>query len=197
MEVIVSCPCRLWTAADMERLVERLEKAVERLETVCQGSGMCGDASGKGEAQGSARSCAELAQGTLWGSEAASGGCARCPGKIKTLWLQHLLSSRLSLLQVGGAAQGCGSLWDAPGDLCALFFPHRGGSVRAGFRCPPGRAGGRVHQDQQRSWWGCAEARKHSCSPSALELLPVLRAGRGQVCCQSLHPSSTVIPGSF
>ncbi|NXP33449.1 CAP1 protein, partial [Leiothrix lutea] len=37
--------------ADMERLVERLEKAVERLETVCQGSGMCGDGSAKGVAQ--------------------------------------------------------------------------------------------------------------------------------------------------
>ncbi|KGL91453.1 Adenylyl cyclase-associated protein 1, partial [Charadrius vociferus] len=37
--------------ADMERLVERLEKAVERLETVCQGPGMCGDGSSKGVAQ--------------------------------------------------------------------------------------------------------------------------------------------------
>ncbi|XP_075577954.1 adenylyl cyclase-associated protein 1 isoform X1 [Pelecanus crispus] len=35
----------------MERLVERLEKAVERLETVCQGRGMCGDGSSKGVAQ--------------------------------------------------------------------------------------------------------------------------------------------------
>ena len=35
----------------MERLVERLEKAVERLETVCQGSGMCGDGSSKGKAR--------------------------------------------------------------------------------------------------------------------------------------------------
>ncbi|KFM05524.1 Adenylyl cyclase-associated protein 1 [Aptenodytes forsteri] len=35
----------------MERLVERLEKAVERLETVCQGPGMCGDGSSKGVAQ--------------------------------------------------------------------------------------------------------------------------------------------------
>lgn len=24
---------------------------------------------------------------------------------------------------MGGAAWGCGSLWGAPGDLCALFFP--------------------------------------------------------------------------
>ncbi|KFP93229.1 Adenylyl cyclase-associated protein 1, partial [Haliaeetus albicilla] len=32
-------------------LVERLEKAVERLETVCQGPGMCGDGSSKGVAQ--------------------------------------------------------------------------------------------------------------------------------------------------
>ncbi|KFR03498.1 Adenylyl cyclase-associated protein 1, partial [Nipponia nippon] len=32
-------------------LVERLEKAVERLETVCQGSGMCADGSSKGVAQ--------------------------------------------------------------------------------------------------------------------------------------------------
>ncbi|KFQ50900.1 Adenylyl cyclase-associated protein 1, partial [Pelecanus crispus] len=32
-------------------LVERLEKAVERLETVCQGRGMCGDGSSKGVAQ--------------------------------------------------------------------------------------------------------------------------------------------------
>lgn len=38
----------------MERLVERLEKAVERLETVCEGSGRCGDGSSKGEARGSA-----------------------------------------------------------------------------------------------------------------------------------------------
>ncbi|KFP10856.1 Adenylyl cyclase-associated protein 1 [Egretta garzetta] len=35
----------------MERLVERLEKAVERLETVCRGPGMCGDGSSKGVAQ--------------------------------------------------------------------------------------------------------------------------------------------------
>lgn len=35
----------------MERLVERLEKAVERLETVCRGPGMCGDGSSKGKAQ--------------------------------------------------------------------------------------------------------------------------------------------------
>ncbi|NXG78029.1 CAP1 protein, partial [Baryphthengus martii] len=35
----------------MERLVERLEKAVERLETVCQGPGRCGDDSSKGVAQ--------------------------------------------------------------------------------------------------------------------------------------------------
>ncbi|XP_014801953.1 PREDICTED: adenylyl cyclase-associated protein 1 [Calidris pugnax] len=42
---------RSWTAVDMERLVERLEKAVERLETVCQGPGMCGDGSSKGVAQ--------------------------------------------------------------------------------------------------------------------------------------------------
>uniref|UniRef100_A0A8C6IS55 Adenylyl cyclase-associated protein n=1 Tax=Melopsittacus undulatus TaxID=13146 RepID=A0A8C6IS55_MELUD len=35
----------------MERLVERLEKAVERLETVCQGPGMCGDGSSKAMAQ--------------------------------------------------------------------------------------------------------------------------------------------------
>ncbi|NXN25592.1 CAP1 protein, partial [Nycticryphes semicollaris] len=35
----------------MERLVERLEKAVERLETVCQGPGMCRDGSSKGVAQ--------------------------------------------------------------------------------------------------------------------------------------------------
>uniref|UniRef100_A0A8B9PPT7 Adenylyl cyclase-associated protein n=1 Tax=Apteryx owenii TaxID=8824 RepID=A0A8B9PPT7_APTOW len=35
----------------MERLVERLEKAVERLEVVCQGPGMCGDGSSKGVAQ--------------------------------------------------------------------------------------------------------------------------------------------------
>ncbi|NXE29285.1 CAP1 protein, partial [Ardeotis kori] len=35
----------------MERLVERLEKAVERLETVCQGPGLCGDGSSKGVAQ--------------------------------------------------------------------------------------------------------------------------------------------------
>ncbi|XP_051494220.1 adenylyl cyclase-associated protein 1 isoform X3 [Apus apus] len=41
----------LWTAADMERLVERLEKAVERLETVCQGPGMCAEGSSKGMAQ--------------------------------------------------------------------------------------------------------------------------------------------------
>ncbi|KFV95615.1 Adenylyl cyclase-associated protein 1, partial [Fulmarus glacialis] len=32
-------------------LVERLEKAVERLETVCQGPGMCGDGPSKGVAQ--------------------------------------------------------------------------------------------------------------------------------------------------
>lgn len=63
----------------MERLVERLEKAVERLETVCQGSGMCGDGSAKGEAQGSGRSCAELAQGTLWGSWGGQG--ARLPAR--------------------------------------------------------------------------------------------------------------------
>lgn len=63
--VIVSCACRLWTAADMERLVERLEKAVERLENVCQGPGMCGDASAKGEAQGSSQGTAELAQGRV------------------------------------------------------------------------------------------------------------------------------------
>ncbi|KFU91851.1 Adenylyl cyclase-associated protein 1, partial [Chaetura pelagica] len=37
--------------ADMERLVERLEKAVERLETVCQGPGMCAEGSSKGMAQ--------------------------------------------------------------------------------------------------------------------------------------------------
>lgn len=125
--------CRLWTAADMERLVERLEKAVERLENVYQGSGMCGDSSAKGKAQsrsqGSARSCAGLAQGTLW-SEAGSGGC---PVKRKTLWLKHFLSSGLSLVQVGGAAWVCGSLWDAPGDPCALFFSPRSGSVCAGF----------------------------------------------------------------
>jgi len=35
----------------MERLVERLEKAVERLETVCQGPGMCGDGPSKGKVQ--------------------------------------------------------------------------------------------------------------------------------------------------
>ncbi|OXB77778.1 UNVERIFIED_CONTAM: hypothetical protein H355_000533 [Colinus virginianus] len=35
----------------MERLVERLEKAVERLETVCQGPGMCGDGPSPGVAQ--------------------------------------------------------------------------------------------------------------------------------------------------
>lgn len=34
----------------MERLVERLEKAVERLETVCQAPGRCADGSSKGEA---------------------------------------------------------------------------------------------------------------------------------------------------
>ncbi|EOB06115.1 Adenylyl cyclase-associated protein 1, partial [Anas platyrhynchos] len=37
--------------AGMERLVERLEKAVQRLETVCQGPGMCGDGSSQGVAQ--------------------------------------------------------------------------------------------------------------------------------------------------
>lgn len=93
--------------------MERLEKAVERLETVCQGPGMCGDAPAKGEAQGSASSRAEL-----WGSQAGGD----CPVGIKSLWLQHFPSSRLSLLQVGGAAQGCGSLWGAPGDSCALVF---------------------------------------------------------------------------
>lgn len=117
--VIVSCACRLWTAADMERLVERLEKAVERLENVCQGPGMCGDASAKGEARGTSQGTAELAQGSLWGSQ--TGGS--CPVGLKTQWLQHFLSPGLSLLQVGGAARGCGSLWGAPADLCALFFP--------------------------------------------------------------------------
>lgn len=116
--VIVSCACRLWTAADMERLVERLEKAVERLENVCQGPGMCGDASAKGEAQGSSQGTAELAQGSLWRSQAGGG----CPVELKTQWLQHFLSPGLSLLQVGGAARGCGSLWGAPGDVCALVF---------------------------------------------------------------------------
>lgn len=61
----------------MERLVERLEKAVERLETACQGSGRCGEASAEGKAQstsqGSAPSCAELAQGTLWESWGGAG----------------------------------------------------------------------------------------------------------------------------
>ncbi|XP_031412693.1 adenylyl cyclase-associated protein 1 isoform X1 [Meleagris gallopavo] len=37
--------------AAMEQLVERLERAVERLETVCQGPGMCGDGSSPGVAQ--------------------------------------------------------------------------------------------------------------------------------------------------
>ncbi|OPJ71676.1 adenylyl cyclase-associated protein 1 [Patagioenas fasciata monilis] len=48
---------RIWagapvvTAAEMERLVGRLEKAVERLEMMCQGPGMCGNDSSKGVAQ--------------------------------------------------------------------------------------------------------------------------------------------------
>lgn len=55
----------------MERLVERLEKAVQRLETVCQGPGMCGDGSSQGKAPrgcctgrpcaGGARECSRAA----------------------------------------------------------------------------------------------------------------------------------------
>lgn len=55
--------CRLWTAADMERLVERLEKAVERLENVYQGSGMCGDSSAKGRPKAGPRAVPGAVQG--------------------------------------------------------------------------------------------------------------------------------------
>lgn len=56
---------------------------------------------------------------------AHSGGAGEGRGaslEIKTLWLQHFLSPGLGLLQVGGAARGCGGLWGAPGDPCALVF---------------------------------------------------------------------------
>lgn len=56
----------------MERLVERLEKAVERLETVCQGPGMCGDGSSKGKAQST--SPAVSPHGSPW-AEASAGRC--------------------------------------------------------------------------------------------------------------------------
>lgn len=53
----------------MERLVERLEKAVQRLETVCQGPGMCGDGSSQGKAPrgcctGGVRKCSGAAAAT-------------------------------------------------------------------------------------------------------------------------------------
>lgn len=70
----------------MERLVERLEKAVERLETVCQGPGMCGDGSSKGKAQS-----ISLAAASLWSpcAEASdiSSSCCRAgsahAGRVK------------------------------------------------------------------------------------------------------------------
>lgn len=80
----------------MEGLVERLEKAVERLETVCQRPGMCGDASAKGEAQSSGRAvpaAVQSWQGTLWGSwggegkqsEAGSSSCAGTGAAVAAL----------------------------------------------------------------------------------------------------------------
>lgn len=77
-----------------------------------------------------------------------------------------------------GGVAACGMLLVIP---VLWFLPHSSGSVRAGLRCHSGRAGGRVHEDQQRSRRGCADTRKDSCSSSALEVLPVLRAGRAKL----------------
>lgn len=180
--------------------MERLEKAVERLETVCQGPGMCGDSSAKGEAQ----STSELAQGTLresWGQEGtggearlaaaqAWGGCGCCPVKIKIRCLQHFLGSGPNLLQVGGAARGCGSPWGAPADPCALFFSP---GVAQYVQAFDALLAGPVAEYIKISKEVGGDVQKH-----VRTRVPLCSRGaaspwgcKGQICCQSVHSCST------